>query len=296
MLTLYSETFQAGKGAFYDDFMREIMGKYFYKPSAPIDSEEGLLGRFNWHFQGRLLVLLDENGEFVTKKKQHGRLRSWFVTQQMDYKQCNFQPVTMSDHSNLVALTNELLSLRVESRGDARNAVIAISEDYSKYACEEGRVVEGEPMTHERRNRYFRELYEAIHDPLVQGAFVHEMMAEECAGYDFQAQIPHTELRETMQEVSDDNAWVDQFLTAWREGGLSAPEGVGYSSAETVYEVNQLFTELMQWAERDAYGPDARRAVRNVWQVGIRFRSACMSGRLEKRKSHGRLLYQLTSA
>ena len=82
-------------------------------PTAEIDSENGLLGRFNWDYQGKLLHCLDENGEFVHNKKSHGRLRSWLCAKQQDYKKECFSPITMGDYVNLCALTNVLLSMRV---------------------------------------------------------------------------------------------------------------------------------------------------------------------------------------
>ena len=54
-------------------------------PTAAIDSDNGLLGRFNWEYQGKLLITLDENGEFVHNKKGQGHLRSWLCAKQQGY-------------------------------------------------------------------------------------------------------------------------------------------------------------------------------------------------------------------
>ena len=62
----FSDEFQCGKGALYIDLMGYILGKYYNVPTAPIDSEDGLLGRFNDNHKQKALIVLDENGE---KKK-----------------------------------------------------------------------------------------------------------------------------------------------------------------------------------------------------------------------------------
>ena len=115
-------------------------------PTAAIDSDNGLLGRFNWDYQGKLLITLDENGEFVHNKKGQGHLRSWLCAKQQDYKKECCSPITMGDYANLCALTNELLSMRVEKNGDARIAVFPVDERYSKNHAEKELEVGGEPM------------------------------------------------------------------------------------------------------------------------------------------------------
>ena len=80
-------------------------------------------------------------------------------------------------------MTNELLSMRVEKNGDARSAVFSVHERYSKNHTEKEVEVDGEPVTVERREVYFRELYEAINDPVAVAVFAHELLTEDCAEY-----------------------------------------------------------------------------------------------------------------
>ena len=75
-------------------------------------------------------------------------------------------------------------------------------------------MVDGEPMTTQRRRAYFTELYEAINDPLTIAAFTHELLNEECADFDFQ-DIPETDIRLQLKEVYDEKPWVRNFLYAW---------------------------------------------------------------------------------
>ena len=120
----------------------------------------------------------------------------------------------MDDYSLLCSLSNELLSMRVEKNGDARSAVFPVNERYSKNHADKGLKVDGEPMTAERRRAYFKTLHEAIEDPIAVAAFAHELLAEDCATYDFQGNIPETELRENLKDVADERGWVGEFLEA----------------------------------------------------------------------------------
>ncbi len=104
----------------------------------------------------------------------------------------------MNDYANLVALTNDPLSTRVESNGDARNAAIECDDCYSMHAAETGAIYDGVAMSVEGRRAYLVQLFEGIKDPLVQAAFHHEMVNEECAKYDFQGNIPKNEFRATL--------------------------------------------------------------------------------------------------
>jgi len=86
-LQLYSKEQQTGKGIFFDDFLKRILGANFYKPSAQLCADEGLLGKFNYSHHSRLLILLDENAPFVFNKAGHGQLRTWLSSERYTYTQ-----------------------------------------------------------------------------------------------------------------------------------------------------------------------------------------------------------------
>lgn len=277
-------------------------------PTAAIDSDNGLLGRFNWDYQGKLLIALDENGEFVHNKKGQGHLRSWLCAKQQDYKKECCSPITMGDYANLCALTNELLSMRVEKNGDARSAIFSVDERYSKNRAEKELEVDGEPMAVERREVYFRELYEAINDPTAVAVFAHELVTEDCAEYNFQANIPKNELREDLKEVADERGWVGEFLEAWEardvrwtgektttEADLPDRSPPQFSTTPTrfflepniEYDTATVYIGLSEWAKakRDEL---PTRHCRNHRQLGIYLRQAIKKRKLEKRASNGK--------
>ena len=236
-LQFWSEGFQGGKGALNAGFLGEILGKYHYVPTAhAIDSPNGLVGRFNWPYQRKLCVVLDEMGHVIFNKKAIGDMRAFLCAEQVDYKQEGKAPVAMRDYAYVIANTNVALAINVESNGDAQNAVFPIDERYTKEYAGKGYIVEGEPMTFERKSSYFSELYEAFDDPAVQSAFVHEMNAEECAAFNFQANIPRNELRESLAEANDDRSWRGRFLGDWRAGRIAIRErtvGINTGSYDT---------------------------------------------------------------
>ena len=223
-LQIYSVFQQAGKGIFFDDFLGAILGDNHHKPTAGLCDDEGLLGKFNWTHHSKLLILLDENGEFVFNRSAHGKLRTWLSAKRVAYTQKNCTAVEMNDYACLIALTNDLMSMRVEHKGDARSAPIHINEGYSMASAEAGEIVDGEPMTVERRAQYFKDganymLSEEI-GVHVQRAFLHKMLQIDLTDYDFQSNIPKNDLRAQLSDVADEDAYLDDFVDAWAAGEL----------------------------------------------------------------------------
>ena len=306
MLSIYSAAFQAGKGAFFIDFLGKALGKYHYVPTTTLTGDDGLLGRFNANFMGKLLHVLDENAPFVGNKAAHGRLRSWLVAKTVEYKACHHQPVVMNDFANLMGLTNDNRSMRVEKNGDARNAVIAINEAYSLHAAETNVVFEGEPMTIERRLEYFTQLYEAINDPSVAAAFLFEMLAEDCETFDFQGKIPKNEFRADLAEASNDLAWQDEFLDAWESGSAwwredaiaTSDMGDDFTSSEVCklstdgpVAGKDLFKAVTAWAKREG-SASATSQCYSQPQLGLALR-AVIPSRITKTKRNSGMFYQL---
>ena len=223
-LQLYSKEQQTGKGIFFDDFLKRILGANFYKPSAQLCADEGLLGKFNYSHHSRLLILLDENAPFVFNKAGHGQLRTWLSSERYTYTQKNHTGMEMNDYATLISLTNELLSIRSEGRGDGRSVPIQVFEGYSKLAASEGWLVDGSPMTNDRRDEYFGNFGECALDGenanFVQSAFLYEMLQIDLSRYHFQSNIPETNLRAEMSAVADEDQFVDQFCDAWEAGEL----------------------------------------------------------------------------
>ena len=123
-LQIYSKEQQCGKGIFFDNFLGAILGANFYKPTSGLCDDEGLLGKFNWLHHSKLLILLDENGEFMFDRRRHAKLRTWFSSNRVTFTQKRCTGVEMNDFVCLISLTNDLYSIRVEARGDARSVPI----------------------------------------------------------------------------------------------------------------------------------------------------------------------------
>ena len=98
-----------------------------------------------------MLILLDEGGEFMFDRRGHAKLRTWLSSNRVTFTQKGCMGVEMNDFACLIALTNEIMSIRVEARGDARSVPIAVNEGYSLASAEAGSIVDGEPMTIDRR-------------------------------------------------------------------------------------------------------------------------------------------------
>ena len=88
MLSIYSHVQQCGKGSFYDDFLSCLLGKYFLKPAADVNSENGLFGRFNWTYRDRLLVLLDENVT-MTAPSVLNKMKRWLCQVETQWRSRN---------------------------------------------------------------------------------------------------------------------------------------------------------------------------------------------------------------
>ena len=305
-LVFFSLYFQTGKGALTIDFIgNKILGKYHYAPKAQLDDPNGLLGRFNWPYREKLLITMDEMGGMMFNKKAIGNLRAWLCADVTDFKKEGSPPVRMNDYANLQANTNTVLAMNVEV-GDARNVVIHVDERYSLHAAENGWVVEGTPMTVERRRDYFNDLYEAINDPLCQAAFAHDMHTEDCATFDFQSNIPENDLRDSLKEVHDDSSWMERFLAAWAAGEVSyrphlphqeegeygpPPKRIALTR-DVEYEAPDLFDAIKDWASsaRIDYLELNCRSSRNV---GTKLTGAVKNRVVEKRRSNGKTFYKL---
>lgn len=301
-LQFFSIDFQCGKGAFTIDFLKMILGKYHHLPTAQLDEPNGLLGRFNWQYREKLLVVMDEMGNMMFNKKATCNMRKWLCAHETDFKKEGSSLVTMNDYANLVANTNVQLAMNVEANSDVRNVVIYVDERYSGTAAKDGWDVEGEPMPFERRKQYFDDLYEAFNDPLVQSAFVHGMVTEDCATFDFQANIPQNELRDCLMEVSDDKGWIQEFLAAWAAGKVSydkrdgeeengdvdgAASGKVVLARDTEIEAPLLYVAVRDWAYRNRV-ESALSGVRNSRQLGTVLVGVERRGLIAKRRSNSK--------
>lgn len=301
-LQVYSKAQQCGKGLFFDDFLSAILGDNFIKPKENLCAPNGLLGRFNWIYQAKLLVVLDENGEFMFNYGAHGSLRSWLSTNRTQFKKEGFSPVEMNDFSSLIALTNDLNSIRIEKKGDARGAPIPVNEGYSMASAEAGAMVDGEPMTIERRKAYFRDgakymLSKEI-GPFVQRAFVHHLQSIDLSDYDFQSNIPKNSLRADLAEVADADAYLDDFIAAWSTGELY----YFYRDAKTMIEPNvtnrlgvtekNWITAKHMWEAFSAWSKDTHQNTqncRNVNQLSLKLISCGFVGDFEAKDPTMRL-------
>ena len=139
--------------------MSKVLGKYCYAPNCGLDQPNGLLGRFTYPYMSKLLICADELGEMIFNKKGRSNLRCWLTRAKDEYKKECCPPIYIGDHANLAANTSEVLATHTETDGDCRNGIYAIDEQYAQYSAEQGLIVDGEPMTMQRRRTYFAEFY-----------------------------------------------------------------------------------------------------------------------------------------
>ena len=300
-LQFLSVMYQGGKSAFNVDLMSKVLGKYFYAPNCGLDQPNGLLGRFTYPYMNRLLICADELGEMIFNKKGRSDLRCWLTRAKGEYKKECCPPVYIDDHANLVANTNEILATHTETSGDCRNAIFAIDERYTKDSAEKGLIVDGEPMTMERRRTYFAGFYQAIGDPLTIAAFTHELLNEECAHFDFQ-NIPETDIRLQMKEVYDERSWVYHFLYSWanheifwHEDGAGGCREVRTLTPHEAHSATFVYTGLSTWASRNNDRVPLQKC-RSHQQLGIQLQDYIKNETLSKRASNGRTLYKLSQS
>ena len=127
----------------------------------------------------------------------------------------------------------------------------------------------GEPMTHERRSKYFDELVwycttgMAKSDPngigkLVLSSFLYELIHTDLTGYKFQEHLPESSFREDMAGNADQDAWVDDVVDAWSEGKLCFDDGGNQTlkaspSIEGDNDVNWYKGESEVWVAINRY-------------------------------------------
>ena len=210
-LFIYSKEQQAGKGIIFDDrgLIARLLGRYYLKPDASINSENGLLGRFNWLYANRLLVYLDENTEFSFDIRKNKELLRYLSSSKRQFKAEGKVPVDMPDHASLVMTTNDIKGARVLD-GEARTAVLECSNKYCKRFAD----AEVDGMTQQTRREYFNNLAAAIDEQSVQEAFLHMLLSRDISDFDLQV-LPKTELRQDMQSIVEDP--VEEFARLWRE-------------------------------------------------------------------------------
>ena len=224
MLVIFSVYQQIGKGIIWDQdglFELIIGTKYFYKSSAKIDDNTGLLGQFNWDHRGRLLIYIDEGGLFVHAKNTQGTLKRYLSTPNWEYGKKGVQPVMMRDKASIVQTTNDPNICKAED-GGSRAAIIQAADTYSVKYAEAGTevMIDGQKvnMTPEIRKAYFKALGDAIKDPLTQRAVLYDYQKMDLSNFDIQ-KIPVTELRRQLQGLTE--CTVLQFVKAWVRDDLS---------------------------------------------------------------------------
>ena len=115
-------------------------------------------------------------------------------------------------------------------------------------------MVDGEPMTLERRSEYFRDGVKYMLSPeighFVQRAFLYEMQNTDLSEYDFQANIPGNDLRAQLSCVADEDAYLDEFVQAWSDRAL-------------YYWYRDEKTPMAE----DAYGRHQWFQAKHVWQA-----------------------------
>lgn len=113
----------------------------------------------------------------------------------------------------ILITSNERSCARLED-GDARHAVVEVSNKYSKHYADHG--VDG--MTHEVRSAYFKSLGAAIANPLVLQKVLYHYQAIDLTDVNMQ-NIPETSLRADMKALVESP--VKGFVEEWRNGDLA---------------------------------------------------------------------------
>ena len=182
VLAFYSEQKQIGKGAYFDakpkGFLPKVLGKYYLKSLQPLNSDIGLLGKYNRGHENKLVIYLDENGEFTHAVKGNLQLESFLSASQIQVAAKGVNPVTIQDGCGIIMTSNNKMFARADPSGSKLFAV-QCSDKYSKHYAEKG--IDG--MTLQIREDYFNKLGKAMDNELVQRAYIHQMQTRDLSKY-----------------------------------------------------------------------------------------------------------------
>ena len=223
---IYSKEQQCGKGIFFDNFLGAILGDNFFFKSRLLGCATMRVSSANstGYITQKMLILLDENGEFMFDRRGHAKLRTWLISNRVTFTQKGCMGIKMNDFACLVSLTNEIMPNRAEPRGDAHSVPIPVDEGYSLASAEVDLIVGGEPMPIDRRKQYFHDGAKYLLSPeigaFVQRAFLGEMLQVDLSEYDFQSNIPNNDLRASLSYVADEDSYLDEFVEAWSNNEL----------------------------------------------------------------------------
>jgi len=120
---------QVGKGL----FVREFLQKFIYGERSSWNGKlDDMVGRFNFHLQGKLLVNLEELSS-LEGTNYHGTfdfLKSVIADSKIRCEIKNGRNFEMENFMNIIALTNNDFTIKVEY-GDARYFIVDCDERYS---------------------------------------------------------------------------------------------------------------------------------------------------------------------
>lgn len=238
-LVLYSEHQQVGKGIIFDKttegdglLFRLLGHKYYYKPTRHLNDDEGLLGKFSYGHHGKLFIYCDEVHNFSGAIKDNNTFKRYLTSSTWTYGKKNCDPIPLKKRDAILITSNERSCARLED-GDARHAVIEVSNKYSKHFADH--VVDG--MTHQIRSAYFKSLGSAIANPLVLQKVLYYYQDVDINDFDVQ-NIPETSLREEMKALVESP--VKGFVEEWQNGDLIEI----FLNRGCVWKEKVLFSEL----------------------------------------------------
>ena len=222
VLAFYSEHKQVGKGIMFDakpkGFLPKLLGKYYLKSLQPLNSNIGLLGQFNRGHENKLIIYLDENGEFTHAKKGNLQLESFLSAPQIQVAAKGINPVTMEDGCGIIMTSNNKMFGRAEPNG-CKLFAVQCSDKYSAHYAAKG--IDG--MTYAKRQDYFNKLGKAMDNELVQRAFIYQMQTRDLSKYKTSSgnassawqSYPQTNLLKEM--CCHSKCIVLEFIEAWKE-------------------------------------------------------------------------------
>jgi hypothetical protein len=194
----------AGKGLL-EDFLALLIGKAY---QVTVTDDASLTGNFNCHLSNKLLIVANELGHMGAAHTCANKLKSLITdaTELMTPK--GVDTIIGRSVASVLMFTNSKM-------------VVKVAKDCRRYALVE--------CNNDLANNpeYMVKLCEAIHDEETQVEFFRQMRELDISNFHFGSNIPATNLRETLQQVS--HSATEQWLQNVAEVGI---DGDKYNDLE----------------------------------------------------------------
>lgn len=215
---------RTGKGIF-GNFLTHLWGNH----GSLINNGKHLTGQFNGHLEQTCLLFLDE-AIYAGDKKHESILKSLITEPELMVERKHHDAKQAPNRLKIIMATNETWAFPT-SADDARALVCDVSDIYKG------------------NQEYFEKLAAAMADPMVQGAFLADMLSRDISRY-HSGNIPKTEaLRDQIKESLDPIwQWWGDVLEA---GELS--EGAGFPAEVPQKELHDHFGNWCDSMKKSEY-------------------------------------------